>query len=178
MPRVSSREKILDAAEAVVLEVGAGHMTLDAVAKKAGLSKGGLIYNFPSKDSLLQAMVLRYVERLSLTRAKQRVGRPDDPAREIKAYISSVLNRSKKDTRIGAALLAAAAHDPQLLFSARAPYRRMLDELTGTTFRPESIAIISLATECLWLSELVGINFFTAEEREAVVNELLRLAET
>ena len=39
--------------------MGAAHLTLDAVACKAGVSKGGLIHNFPTKDALLEAMVVR-----------------------------------------------------------------------------------------------------------------------
>ena len=38
-PLPSSHDGILDAAQVVVLEVGAAHMTLDAVATKAGVSK-------------------------------------------------------------------------------------------------------------------------------------------
>jgi len=37
-PRASSYDAIIDAAEAVVIEAGASHMTLDAVAAKAGVS--------------------------------------------------------------------------------------------------------------------------------------------
>ena len=57
----SSRERILDAASQLVCEIGAGRLTLDAVADRAGLSKGGLLYSFPSKDDLLRGMVERMV---------------------------------------------------------------------------------------------------------------------
>src|SRR3989337_1315491 len=52
--RKSSREKILDAAAELVAEIGAGRLTLEAVAERAGLSKGGLLYNFPTKAALLK----------------------------------------------------------------------------------------------------------------------------
>ncbi|MBQ0819063.1 helix-turn-helix transcriptional regulator, partial [Microvirga sp. HBU67558] len=55
--RKSSRERILDAAAELVSEIGSGRLTLDTVAERAGLSKGGLLYNFPTKDALLQGMV-------------------------------------------------------------------------------------------------------------------------
>ena len=42
----SSREKILDAAVQVAIRDGILAMTLDAVAREAGVSKGGLIYHF------------------------------------------------------------------------------------------------------------------------------------
>ena len=51
--RKSSREKILDAAAELVTEIGAGRLTLEAVAEKAGLSKGGLLYNFPTKEAAI-----------------------------------------------------------------------------------------------------------------------------
>jgi len=40
-PRSSSKVAMCDAAEAIVLESGARHMTLDAVAARGGVSKGG-----------------------------------------------------------------------------------------------------------------------------------------
>ena len=57
-----ARERILEAAERVVGDVGAARMTLDVVAQAAGVSKGGLLYHFPSKESLLGALAKRYVE--------------------------------------------------------------------------------------------------------------------
>src|SRR3954470_23063844 len=59
--RANSRDRILDAAGEIVGEVGAGKLTLDAVAQRAGLSKGGLLYNFPSKDALLSGMLERMI---------------------------------------------------------------------------------------------------------------------
>jgi AcrR family transcriptional regulator len=45
----STRENILRAANLVVVEEGVSRMTLEAVAREAGVSKGGLLYHFPSK---------------------------------------------------------------------------------------------------------------------------------
>ena len=50
----NSREKILTAAADVAREAGPGNLSLDAVASRAGVSKGGLLYNFPSKAKLMQ----------------------------------------------------------------------------------------------------------------------------
>lgn len=55
--RDRSREDILAAARAVVLREGAGAMTLDAVAREAGMSKTGLYYYFASKDALIFELV-------------------------------------------------------------------------------------------------------------------------
>lgn len=51
---------ILDAAEEVIRESGAGGLTIEAVARRAGVSVGGLQYSFRSKDALISAMFERW----------------------------------------------------------------------------------------------------------------------
>ncbi|TIP57248.1 MAG: helix-turn-helix transcriptional regulator, partial [Mesorhizobium sp.] len=53
--RTNSRDRILAAAADVARESGPGSLSLDAVASRAGVSKGGLLYNFPTKAKLMQA---------------------------------------------------------------------------------------------------------------------------
>jgi AcrR family transcriptional regulator len=60
MPRPPlARERVLDAFEALILAVGERAATLDATAKAAGVSKGGLLYHFASKDDLVQGLLDR-----------------------------------------------------------------------------------------------------------------------
>src|SRR5690349_19054927 len=59
MSTPDTKTRILTAAETVVLERGVSALTLDAVAEAAGLSKGGLIYHFESKEALIRAMIAR-----------------------------------------------------------------------------------------------------------------------
>ncbi|WP_347109936.1 TetR/AcrR family transcriptional regulator [Paenarthrobacter sp. S56] len=60
MPRKPvARDAVLDAFESLLIEVGERAATLDAVAKRAGVSKGGLLYHFPNKESLISALLER-----------------------------------------------------------------------------------------------------------------------
>src|SRR5882757_9276436 len=61
--RANSREKILAAAADVARETGPGSLSLDAVASRAGVSKGGLLYNFPTKAKLMQGLVEDYLKK-------------------------------------------------------------------------------------------------------------------
>src|SRR5918995_4669163 len=83
--RKSSREKILDAAAELVSEIGSGRLTLEAVAERAGLSKGGLLYNFPTKEALLQGMVQRLVDQVSVEREVLRA--QAEPGRNLEARL-------------------------------------------------------------------------------------------
>ncbi|MBB3038812.1 TetR/AcrR family transcriptional regulator [Hoyosella altamirensis] len=59
MPNASTYDRILDALERILLRTGSAQVTLEAVANEASVSKGGLLYHFPSKDALLIGLVSR-----------------------------------------------------------------------------------------------------------------------
>lgn len=62
-PPPAARDKVLDAFERLLIERGERETTLDAVAREAGVSKGGLIYHFNSRDALVDGLLGR-LERL------------------------------------------------------------------------------------------------------------------
>ncbi|MFD5214663.1 TetR/AcrR family transcriptional regulator [Microbacterium sp. NPDC058345] len=60
MPRPPlARERVMDAYESILIDEGDRAATLDAVARAAGVSKGGLLYHFASKDELAAGLVAR-----------------------------------------------------------------------------------------------------------------------
>jgi AcrR family transcriptional regulator len=61
--KAANREKLIDAAAAVVAKQGAVAASLDAIAEKAGLTKGAIYSNFESKEDLLLALA----EEVALT---------------------------------------------------------------------------------------------------------------
>ena len=175
-PSGSSRDLIVDSAQAVVLEVGAAHMTLDAVAAKAGVSKGGLLYHFPTKKALLKAMLDRRIQGLEEARQQKRAQLPDGPTREIKAYVLSLLDRDRKTERISAGLLASAAHDLKLLEPLRKDYRKLVTELAPSGLRFERAAVIVLAAHGLRFLEILSLSPLKQGQRRQVIEEMLRLA--
>src|ERR1700690_2608441 len=81
------RDRVLDAAEAVILDTGGRSFTLDAVAERAGISKGGLVYSFATKDKLVYAALEREVSRFQ-DAVRQRLGeKPVGPFEMVLAHI-------------------------------------------------------------------------------------------
>ena len=178
--RPSARETILDAAEAVVMADGAAHLTLDAVAERARVSKGGLLYHFPSKELLLEAMVDRHMQHLEDTQRQALANLPPGPGRELKALILSALTPcADKDSRVSCGTLAAVANCPRLLDPVRAAKRRRLEWITaGEPALPfERAASISLAVDGLCLLEMLQVSPFDAEQRGRIIDDLLRLVD-
>lgn len=60
MAATPTRERILDAAQRLVLERGFGSTTVDAVIDAAGVSKGAFFHHFRSKGDLGRSLVERY----------------------------------------------------------------------------------------------------------------------
>jgi len=177
MPRKCAREKILDAAEEVVILVGAGHLTLNATAKKAGVSKGGLIYYFPSKTALLKGMIERLISRSEYQQTTREAQLPTGKSRAIKAHIlnTSLCRPDRKPMRI--ALLAASAHNPRLLEPARDAYRRQFARFTTDGLRSERAGVIAFAIDGMWLLDLLDMMPIPRSQINLVIQELLKLAD-
>lgn len=70
----NARDRVLDAVKAILVEQGPAHLTLDAVAARAGVSKGGLLYHFPTKTALVDGLAerLRAFTDVNLAEAERR----------------------------------------------------------------------------------------------------------
>ncbi len=176
-PRASSYDAIVDAAEAVVIEAGAAHMTLDAVAARAGVSKGGLLHHFSTKEALLEAMIKRQIEAREKSRIEVWNKLPEGPTRELKAIIVSALSRDQKADRIGAPLLATLAHNPKLAEPIRRIIKERYAELVSEGIKFEKAAVLALAAHGLLFQEVLSISPFDEEQRNRVIKELMRLAD-
>ena len=64
-PRKGSdtRERILEVAEAAVLEKGFAGTSIEEVIAAVGITKSGFFYHFKDEKELAKALLIRYVER-------------------------------------------------------------------------------------------------------------------
>lgn len=173
-----ARERILEAAERVVTEVGAARLTLDAVAQSAGVSKGGLLYHFPAKELLLGALAQRYVDSMQhcIERARDTL-QDGESGRDLKACILGSLGDDPRSKAMGAVLLATAATDLTLLEVIRECIATHTRELAESPVAFARASIVMLAIDGLKMRESLRISPFTAQQREQVVAELLKIAE-
>ncbi len=154
---VSTRDTILYAAATIVIEQGASRMTLESVAKEAGVSKGGLLYHFPSKDALIQGMIEQmnqeFTARIWNEYEKDDFG--TNQGRWLRALIKATFTSTHLE--LGAGLIAAILLNPELLDPSRQSYetRQTLIEQDGID--PVLANIIRLTVDGLWFSELLAL---------------------
>jgi len=114
-----TRARIITAAEDVVLTDGVARLTLEKAAARAGVSKGGVLYHFPTRSALVAAMVARLTDDFdaALARHQQHPEHPGRPGGFVRAYVAESFalpqgELEERGERLGAAVLAAMASEP------------------------------------------------------------------
>lgn len=155
MGRPSARELILDAYEDILIESGSAAVTLDAVATRAAVSKGGLLYHFGSKDALLDGLLHRL---LTLTAADVEYARgtPEGPLRYF--LLSSVTDASmdKPAHRSSVAALRLLGSEPKVTETMIEVSRRWSDLLAELVDDPLTAEIVGLLGDGLYLRATLG----------------------
>src|SRR4051812_25106619 len=145
-PDITQR-RLLDVAGELVTESGVMALTLDAVAKRAGVSKGGLLHHFPSKHALLMAMVEDISARFLGQVAEQARDDPDARGRSARAYVRTVVNEPDSDIQRWAALSAAFMSDPSLMDGWRAQLAALRAIDMKETDDPAGLMVARLAAD-------------------------------
>jgi AcrR family transcriptional regulator len=150
-----NRDKMLDAAEIVVERQGIANLTLDAVAAEAGISKGGLLHHFPSKDQLVEALVVRCAENWRTYYMDAYARTPEGPGRMTRALVDHCLTDVEVWTeqlrRSSAAVFAALAQNSALIEPMRAVYHDLHGRIANDGLPPGVGETVVAATDGLWL---------------------------
>jgi AcrR family transcriptional regulator len=137
VPRVEqvaqNRRQLLTAARDVFGELGYAGASLDAIAERAGFTKGAVYSHFRNKSDLFLSLLEERIDRRAdvQRRLASRVAGPAD----IAAIVRQVTSQSRSDPQWRLAVLefrVVAARDDELNARYAAAHRRALDELAGT----------------------------------------------
>lgn len=172
----SARDRILDAASDIVCEVGARRLTLDAVAERAALSKGGVLYHFRSKDALLRGMIERMIDESVTERERLRpklAGRPNVECRlSLAVALRKWIGRKRK---VAGAMLAASAESPGLLDPVRDIIAQDWERIRDTATDKDAAMVARLAIEGLCSLDMHGLSPLSGEDMPRVLAALDRL---
>lgn len=152
MSRVD-KTAIVRAAEEVVREKGARKLTLDAVAAQCGLSKGGLIHHFGTKQSLLKAMLEAAIAREDAN-AETFAAAGDDL---LVSRLNSIFELMEDDEGLPRSLIAAVAEDPALLEPVKIKEDELRSEISKTYADPEFAQLLVLAAQGMFLGRVLGV---------------------
>jgi AcrR family transcriptional regulator len=155
-PGAGARERILEAAYAVAERSGVAALTLETVAAEAEVSKGGLLYHFPSKEALLSGMVDGLCRTFRDLAAAAAQADPEPAGRSARAYLAASAGDLWRSSR-WMALVGALVLNPGLLDAWRA------DVLAGQAADEEegvdsaAATIVRLTADGMWLWGILGL---------------------
>lgn len=173
-----SRNEILDAAERVATRLGPHRVTLDAVAQEAGFSKGGLIYQFPTKEALIGAMMARLVREYDEAVETRRNELGDQPNRTLVAMLETDCNRHETQPAVTLAVIAASMENAELLDPIRDFFAERIRALTDEAEDGDLALLVWLAAEGLMLTRLFGANPLPEADVARLRERLVTIART
>lgn len=166
----SSRLKILLAADELAHELGPGNLSLDAVAQRAGVSKGGLLYNFPTKAKLMEALVEHHIHAFDATLSAKERANGEERNGLLAAYLELVMADLGKKQAPPSGVLAALAENPDFIAPVRQYNRVLLDRLKAGATDESAAVVMFLALEGMRAMQVFGLDVLSLEERESVVS--------
>ncbi len=158
-----TQARILHAAEDVVLRDGVARLTIEGAANEAGISKGGVLYHFPTRDSLVAGMVGRlaaaFDDDLARYLGEEEGGLPARPGAFTRAYLRATFapGGDERDARLGAAVIAGVAADPALLSELQERFEVWQQRIEDDGLPAATATLVRLAADGLWLVELFGL---------------------
>lgn len=176
--RPSSRDKILEAASALVAEHGVPQLTIEGAAAAAGVTKAGLIYHFKTRDELLAALVERMAYELDTlshaTKAQRNSAEKSsggtsgiDLKTALLELVEITFEMPLERKRLMRNLLAAASTHPQLLEPVQALFGSGYSALAQAPKSGQAL-LIGAAMDGLMLIDLLQFHQFTSDQRKAM----------
>ncbi|KEK25221.1 TetR/AcrR family transcriptional regulator [Bacillus gaemokensis] len=172
-----TRKAILQAASSLVYKEGVNKLTLEAVAKRAGVSKGGLLYHFSNKDILIAELVkcaneeyVNDIRELANQDMNQR-------GKWTRAVIQAATSEEEYNRieNFGSGLLAAMATNPDLLTEIQKQYVSIQNEIEHDGLDAVEATIARLAVDGLYYADMFSVAPIRGELREKVVNRLMKM---
>jgi TetR/AcrR family fatty acid metabolism transcriptional regulator len=103
----ATRERLLEAAEAVFAEKGYHGAVVDDIIRASDSSKGGFYFHFPNKQSIFLALIEALVPKLAAS-VERSIAAEREPVAQLDAALRTVLELFSRHRRLSKILLVEA----------------------------------------------------------------------
>lgn len=168
------RRLLLDAAARIATETGVADVTVDAVCRAAGVTKGAFFHHFPTKAALIAALFEDLIERFGRAISEAADADPESHGRFSRAYLNVVAEPNTAGSEpLWAALCLSSLTDSKLRQRWSDWLLQRLAE-DGEAESDETLTSVRLAADGLWLADICGTAPPSADRRRLV--EMLQAA--
>ncbi|WP_449396980.1 TetR/AcrR family transcriptional regulator [Devosia riboflavina] len=151
--RVSKRDLILASIRTIVERDGITALTFDAVAAETGITRGGILYHFPSREALVRA-ANEFAANGWEASLSEKLGKDRDEASAAERLIAYVKVAAVSVDRSDLALIMESATDPTMGGFWLETYDRWVEASPDPNDDASMLAFIArLAADGLWLHD-------------------------
>lgn len=168
-----TRRAIIEATLNIIVRDGPGKLTLDAIAREGGMSKGALMHQFPTKQAVLKALAEHQIANSTKFLEQRRTEHASHPQPELAAEIAALREALARPRSLAFAILGAVAQEPNLLAMAREAAAERLEILKAEASDPDLATVRWAAAWGLVLPALLGLSPLKAKERDRLFERLL-----
>jgi len=169
---------ILEAAERVIVQSGVEKATIEEVARKAGVSKGGVLHHFPSKEAIVVGLLDSLIAKFETDVCARQALDPEPTGSFTRAFLKAVTEKNDHCMEVGFALKAAFRNCPPLQELMRNASLRWQARFEQDGIDPVHASVVRLATEGLWLAKLHRITVPSDQYQSALMDYLVALTRT
>ena len=167
------RRALLDEAARITLEQGLSKVTFQAVADAVGVTKGGVMHHFATKDALILAVfydaMVKFEAEVNAAMAKD----PVSYGSFTRAYIDATISLGEKgqaEFNSQATLYVLMLGD-RMLRERWAEWSNEQLKKYAATDNSETLCMVRLVADGIWLSDFSGIDISDkASIRERLIN--------
>ncbi|WP_042702719.1 TetR/AcrR family transcriptional regulator [Azospirillum sp. B506] len=168
-----TRNAVLQAALTIIARDGPGRLTLDAIVKESGMSKGALLHHFHNKSAVLAALLAFQTEQFEeasrhfLAEHENALAYP-----QLAAQIDTLRQTLTRQRAIAFAVFAVVADNPDLLSSAREHSAGTVAKMKAEATDPDLALLRWAAARGLAVTELLGMCPLSQEDRDRLFDRL------
>jgi AcrR family transcriptional regulator len=162
-----TREAAVKAALRIIARDGISHLTLDAIARETGVSKGAITHQFKSKHEVLKALFaheMAYFAAFKEEQLAKGAHAASSPTLAVELAISRNILTNPNSAAL--AVMGAVAEEPELMAPVRAISAEMLAQLRTESDDPDIAVLRWVASRGLALMALFGISPLSEAEHD------------
>lgn len=153
-------------------------MTLAAVCKRAGISKGGLMHHYATKEALVEAFIKRSADSCIDSVHQQLKPLSKGKGKRVRAYVNLMLkdpamcdaSSSRDDASVMIALMQGQGQT-----AAEAYYSRIAKELKGDGVSAALVELIVTTVDGLWMQSTVLPHEIVSKRANRIRLQLIRM---
>lgn len=172
-----TRTLIFEACKRILEKKGSRGLTLDAVAEEAKLSKGGLLYHFATKETLVKELFENFIAVFD--QQLERLCEQEGNVRGswLRAYAKGSMEQALDPSisKFIVSLLASVDEFPWVHSFMQEKYVEWQAKVEALSIDPVVASLVRLTIDGLWFSELYQYAPPSNERREEILNLLFKL---